>query len=607
MCGIAGLNQNSDSSSVRSISDLNTLGTLFNSMHSNRGPDAKGIYIDQEGKQLLCHTRLSILDLDSRANQPMECKKTGHVISFNGEIYNFSEIKERFFPRHLFQTSSDTEVILEIYKKFGLQYLAHLRGMFAIAIWDNIKKELILIRDPLGIKPLYYLESKDFFAFSSTAKALYESFKMHSSIEEAGLIGFLLTGSVPEPWTIYKNIFSVQKGSYLRIKNGKICEHQRWLDFKNHLLISNNKKLDINSINSATSSSISSHLVSDVPVATFLSAGIDSLAVTSHAKENQKDITGININFSEFRNTPDDELPLAKKASKDLNVSLHSKTIHQKDFLFDLESILSSMDQPSIDGINTWYASKFASELGFKVVLSGVGGDEIFCGYDTFKRAKIFNKLNFLFKSEISLNFIENLIAPVSDSRKKISYVFNYLGSLKHFYFFLRSVFLKEELLHYIDIDLLNLGLDRLNTNFYLNQADYLDENRYKANEIISFLEIDNYMGNQLLRDSDWASMAHSIELRTPLVDIFLFKVLGEQLNFFKNKTGKRILAESPLVKVPSYIVNKPKTGFSFPLSHWLGSINLNTMNSQNQFNLDHLPWQKKWSLHLAKKFVDQI
>ena len=605
MCGIAGINQDTNSSGLFLRDNLISLGNHFNQHHYRRGPDANGIFISDGLQQLMCHTRLSILDLDKRANQPMRSQDTKHVITFNGEIYNFRELKQNYLSNHVFKTTSDTEVILELYKRFGVKFLPKLRGMFAIAIWDESSNELILIRDSLGIKPLYFYESNGFIAFSSTVQSIYNSFISDINIEEAGLVGFLLAGSVPEPWTIYKNIFPVPKGGLIRIKNGKVVEESQWMDFKKYIFEPPSLHLNKKEVINAISQSVKSHLVSDVPVGTFLSAGIDSVAISSHATENQNQIEGININFSEFSNTLDDEYPLAKQAAAEINIDFHSKRITRHEFLSDLDDIFLSMDQPSIDGLNTWYASKFASALNYKVVLSGVGGDELFCGYSTFKRAQLFYKFYFLLNNPLTKNSSRRLISYLfGKSSNKSLYISNYLSSLKDFYAFLRAVFLKEELENIIDQKLLESGLKKLNESNYKNR--FFEENENKDTlKIISALEFEHYLGNQLLRDSDWASMAHSLELRTPLVDLMLIKDVGKYISFFKNKIGKKLLADSPRNRVPKFISQKRKTGFSFPLSHWMSELDLHE-NEQKKLD-DTAPWQKKWALHIAKPYLDKI
>lgn len=602
MCGIAGF-QYSSSSEVVLTERHDRLNEAVHSM-LRRGPDSKGLYESNCHSSYLGHTRLAIQDLDPRSNQPFLSTNKRYSIVFNGEIYNFHELKKSFLTNHHMRTSSDTEVLLELFILLGPSCLSHLRGMFAFAIWDDVKKELFLARDSYGIKPLYFIEESNHFSFASQISALINKRDDLRIIEPAGVVGFYLMGSVPDPWTIYKNIFSLEKGSYLIVRNGKIVSKTLWNNFASNWNSEVNSKNIMNDVSNAVQDSVRSHLIADVPVSVFLSGGIDSSVIASLAADSTK-VTGINISFNEFQGTKDDELPLAKSVAESLNIDFLNKVITKEEFESDFDEIISSMDQPSIDGINTWYASKAANEQGFKVALSGLGGDELFCGYPSFKQLpKIYNfKKNFKsfpFSDEI-LNFSFSL-ASKALNKNKIKYLNKYSDSLSKLYFFKRSNFLPHEVLELIGADIFEEGISKLEESFLGTSNIDLQPKIETLNDIskLSFLESNFYMHNQLLRDSDWASMHHSLELRTPLVDSYLLKSIGKHIPSMPKFPKKQLLASSTNRPLPDFILNKPKTGFSTPLAEW---INSSLENKSWFIQKQHLglSWSKKWAIALMQ------
>jgi asparagine synthase (glutamine-hydrolysing) len=233
-------------------------------------------------------------------------------------------------------------VLLELFILLGPSCLSHLRGMFAFAIWDDVKKELFLARDSYGIKPLYFIEESNHFSFASQISALINKRDDLRVVEPAGVVGFYLMGSVPDPWTIYKNIFSLEKGSYLIVRNGKIVSKTLWNNFASNWNSEVNSKNIINDVSNAVQDSVSSHLIADVPVSVFLSGGIDSSVIASLAADSTK-VTGINISFNEFQGTKDDELPLAKSVAESLNIDFLNKVITKEEFESDFDEIISSI------------------------------------------------------------------------------------------------------------------------------------------------------------------------------------------------------------------------------------------------------------------------
>ncbi|MDB9770458.1 asparagine synthase (glutamine-hydrolyzing) [Gammaproteobacteria bacterium] len=601
MCGISGF-QYSDQSIIDLKERENRLKSTIVAQ-KNRGPDSNGSFISDCNSTFLGHTRLAIQDLDPRANQPFFSSDQRYCIVFNGEIYNFLELKKSFLPNHNFRTSSDTEVLLELFILLGSDCLKHLRGMFAFCVWDKQTQELFLARDPYGIKPLYYFQQNNEFAFASQVSALIKGREELKKIEPAGLVGFYLLGSVPEPWTLYQEIFSLDKGSSIRVKNGAIIEKVQWHDFlsswTNHEALNNSE----DNAYHAVQESIRSHLISDVPVCIFLSGGIDSSVLTSLAAHYNSDVSGINIRFKEFAGTNDDEFQLARLTADSLGIDLHTKTVSKEEFQEDFHMILGSMDQPSIDGINTWYASKAARENGYKVALSGIGGDEIFCGYSSFHQLpRILRAKSILPNTTLVNTILDHSLSLASKALKKtkINFLNNYTDSLSRLYFFKRSNFLPHEILSFLDAEIFEEGMAKLENTLPIHPNNKLDE--LDSLEQLSYLESNFYLCNQLLKDSDWASMHHSLELRTPLVDSILLKSIAPFISSMHKYPNKKLLSSSVFQPLPSAILKKSKTGFSIPLHHWIDdSLDQHNWTHHNQNHLKQLPWSKKWALALME------
>jgi asparagine synthase (glutamine-hydrolysing) len=566
MCGILA----TFSSSTFSQNDANKALLIM----SNRGPDNKGEWRD-EGVYM-GHLRLSILDLDNRSSQPMHSLCERFVIIFNGEIYNYLEIRNDLIAKGIkFRTFSDTEVILELFKLEKEAMLNKLHGMFAFVIWDKQTKTAFAARDPYGIKPLYYSNFKDGLIISSQLKSISAIEIINKEFDYDSEAKFWILGSIPEPNTFYKNIKLLESGNYIWIHNNKIIEQVCWKNIGEiwqnaaNLYISIPKHKVQSIVKKAINESISRHIVSDVPIGVFLSGGIDSgtlVGLLSDAKV--KDITGITIAYKEFENTKQDEVPVAKEIANFYGIKHHIRYITKAEFFSDLPKILISMDQPSIDGINTWFASKAASELGIKVVLSGVGGDELFMGYNTFKQlppiVKFFNLFNniFLFRKFFIL-FFKTYSKISKNSRWNDANLF--LSNISHAWLLKRS----SNSINDLPI-LMNQNFKKINFNSDKLINSITGKRSNNPHLELAQLESMSYLRNQLLRDSDWASMAHSVELRTPFVDFTLLDNLKDVLIFFKDFRNKVLLSNSTSKPLPKSIANRKKTGFAIPVKEWI-------------------------------------
>lgn len=600
MCGIAGIIY---APQVGRDIAINAVESMCNQMYA-RGPDANGVFLDDG--LVLGHRRLSILDLNPRSNQPLTSTKDNLTIIFNGEIYNFRELRSELKGRGIqFHTDSDTEVLLELYSLYGEKFLPKLKGMFAFAIWDRQKKILFLARDAYGIKPLYYSFDGKKFIFASQVKALQASCLVSGKTELAGLAGFYLWGSVPDPWTYIEGIFAIEAGHCLvvSVKDGSISmgSPRLWHDIRTEWSIESlNMSHEIleSQVRVSVTNSIKRHLVSDVPVGVFLSGGIDSAVVAGIASQFNSQIEGITIGFKEYEGSPDDEVPLADEIAKYYGINHHTRIVTREEFLEDLPLIHKAMDQPSIDGINTWFASKAAAERGYKVVLSGIGGDELFAGYPSFQqipRIASFKRYTSFFKNSMGKQMAKEFARY--KNQPKLADFFEFSDSIESLYFLKRGLFLPSELPSILGVESAMIGLERLGNQL----VSYRGPNIVSGTAKVGLLESTQYLRNQLLRDSDWASMAHSLELRAPLVDATLLHEMARYTPQFAGGAGKKMLANSPIRPLLKSIINKPKTGFSVPIGSWIAAgIFGAKAPGVNTFNVEKSAWARKWALKLG-------
>jgi asparagine synthase (glutamine-hydrolysing) len=358
---------------------------------SRRGPDREGRW--QEEGVYLGHRRLAILDLDARAAQPMHSGCGRYVIVFNGEIYNYRSLRADLEARGVaFRTTSDTEVILALFSREGEAMLPRLHGMFAFVIWDCLEQKAFAARDPYGIKPLYVAQVKGGVALASQVKALLATGLVDTAPDPVGQAGFWMLGSVPEPHTWYRDIQSLRAGHCLCVEAGEARRQRCWHDIAKawreaaHASAAALPEAELRArVRAALVESVDRHLVSDVPVGVFLSGGIDSGAVAGLMQERgATSLLGVTIAYDDYAGRNEDEAPAAAQIARHYGIRHHVRRVSQVEFIDDLPRILDAMDQPSIDGINTWYASKAVAEQGLKVVVSGVGGDELFLGYESF-------------------------------------------------------------------------------------------------------------------------------------------------------------------------------------------------------------------------------
>ena len=602
MCGIAGFVLKALEPDVWALEAVRKMTAR---MHV-RGPDAEGLW--SAAGIVLGHRRLAILDLDARSNQPMVSADERYVIVFNGEIYNFHELRCQLEAEGGgFRTTSDTEVLLELFARDGEKMLPRLRGMFAFAIWDTQKQELFMARDPYGIKPLYYTQTQDGLLFASQVKTLMASGAMLADMEPAGLAGFYLWGSIPEPWTLYRGVFSLPAGNWMRVREGKAELPVSWHDIRSHWRGEGKhlSALELQEyVRQAVADSVRAHLVADVPVSVFLSGGIDSAALAGMASGMGAQVEGITIGFEEFIGRHEDEVPVAAAIAAHYGLPHTVHRVSRAEFERDIPLILDAMDQPSIDGVNTWFASKAAAERGYKVVLSGVGGDELFCGYPSFRQIPRSSGLGKMLAAVPGARAL--MSAPCAYLAKrfvkpKLAALPVFMDTLEGVYFLKRSLFLPGELPALMGTDMASEGLARLDGS----PPGMIRSDARDGAAAVGLLESTHYLRQQLLRDSDWASMGHSLELRTPLVDAVLLQTLGTYVSGFADGAGKAMLARSPTKPLPESIINRPKTGFSLPMAQWLSeATHRREWSDLPMLTAVGTPWARRWARIVAEKMT---
>lgn len=552
---------------------------------SRRGPDSEGKW--SEDKVFFGSRRLAIIDLKKRANQPMHSLCSRYVLVFNGAIYNFLELRDYLLAKGIkLKTYSDTEVIIELFALEAEKMLTKLKGMFAFVIWDRVKKKAFAARDPYGIKPLYIGTCKYGLILASQVKTLLSTNLISKEYDFESKSIFKILGFVIEPDTWFKNIKSLKAGNYIWIENGTVTSNIKWHDINKYwdnISLGNqkySKERVYKKVKKSVVESVKRHLVSDVPVGLFLSSGIDSAVLAGLMVENgHKSITAITVSFKDFKNTENDEVIGAKVIAKHFGINHYVYNVSKNDFINDLPEILSAMDQPSIDGVNTWYASKAASKLGLKVVFSGVGGDEIFFGYRLFKQIPFLIKIiDFISQIPGLIKFINLFLILISSIKNNTRWRYILIWGRTVFGAWLlkRSIFISKNL---IDLKNNNNNPKYFINNFFYKKIFSNVSQKPTKNIKLKLAQIESiiYLRNQLLRDSDWASMYHGVELRTPFVDVNLLNNLKDvlfHLQFYKSK----ILLISSLTKkeLPKSIVEKKKIGFEVPVRQWILSLSKN-------------------------------
>lgn len=591
MCGLIVFNP----MGVIDSTDWDALRIGLERMRS-RGPDGERVWDSQHA--LLGHCRLAIIDLDPKSAQPMVSPCGRYRIVFNGEIYNYRELRADLAGSGVnFATESDTEVIVALFAREGERMLPRLRGMFTFAIWDTLTQTGFAARDPYGIKPLYYAQTGEGIWFASQAKALLATGRVPTSSCPKGQSGFWLTGSVPEPYTWFEAIKALPAGHWVRFSQGRLQEEPTcWWNIADDFLAEpQHRSASIqDEVREALLESMRSHLVADVQVGVFLSGGIDSGSLAGMMVElGYRNLHGITVGFREFEGRHENEVPVAGRIAERYGIHHHVRWVTKAEFDADLPRILDAMDQPSIDGVNTWFASKAVAELGLKVVVSGVGGDELFQGYSSFRRVPKMHRIVSAVNSIPCAGAIFSQACRFQAKRSgnpRWTDVPTMGSSLPGAWLLSRGLFSNHEL-----PSLMGQSADAA-----LQPIPWISEGSgsLPADPRLAMAQMESmfYLRNQLLRDSDWASMAHSIELRTPLVDAHLLRRLSPHLFRFRDYPNKSLLFGTVRPVLSEEVTKRTKTGFGVPMDAWLAH---GTSAKAEQ--------SRQWAKRVAANFISEF
>ena len=536
---------------------------------SFRGPDVSHhTYIGKNENIIFGHNRLSIIDLDPRSNQPFMDPKKRYVLAFNGEIYNYLEIRKELLGYN-FQTNSDTEVLLAAWEKWGDSCLSRLNGMFAFAIWDKLNSELFLCRDRLGIKPLYFYQDDSRILFSSEIRALLQTGLVPRKLAKGHLEEYLKYQTVHTPRTMVKGVEMISPGSYLRISDNEIEKTQFWSLSQNRPVSSFNKGKVLKNVSTLLDSSVEMRLLSDVPLGAFLSGGIDSSLIVGIVSER------LNIKIDTFSVTFDEqefsEAKYSNLIAKKFNTNHHEIALNQDDFKQAVPKALLAMDHPSGDGPNSYVVSEAVKNSGLTVALSGLGGDELFAGYPFFKQYLELNQKKYLLSfpkyfRNLVAHFIKLKYQGIKGQKIAETFTLPYFD-VPHTYPINRRALsdkdIKSVLCSYTGEDSL---LHDLNSSFNWQETGNLPELSK-----VSIAEISTYMQNVLLRDTDQMSMAHALEVRVPFLDHRLVEyVMGVSDNFKYPRFAKSLLIDSYEGLLPDEVIHRPKMGFVLPWESWM-------------------------------------
>jgi asparagine synthase (glutamine-hydrolysing) len=606
---------------------------------AHRGPDDSGTILLRETDPCqveigLGSRRLAIIDLSPLGHQPMHDAETGNWIVFNGEIYNFHDVRlelERSGAK--FKSHSDTEVLLKAYAQWGEECLTRFRGMFAFAIWDACRHRMLLARDPMGIKPLYYAQCGSYFLFASEVRTLLGTGLVPRVLNRAGLVNYLAFGSTYDPLTLVEGVRALPPGHTLTWENGNLRQSRYWDLIDEEAAakpfgssFANNGQAAAQ-LQPQLEEAVRLQLVSDVPVGIFLSGGIDSSALVSILSSGGVIPSTFSIVFQEAEFS---EAQHSRAVAKRFHTDHHEIRVSQSDVLTAIPDALCVMDLPTMDGINTYFVSREARKAGVKVALSGLGGDEVFAGYSSFHNvprmerfARFWNHVPRIVRNPLTVAF--SSLASDNDQNRKLVTLARSNGSILHPYFLARMLFTpaQRECLFPLGSQVAKQANASLISN--LQRARPLDPiNR------VSYLESRCYMLNTLLRDADVMSMSQGLEVRVPLIDHQLAKtVLSLPGRCKLIGPPKKLLVEALNGSLPDGIVNRPKRGFTLPFEHWMrqefrseiepvlaskrfGDGPLGGVLDGNQvqrvwsdFLQKKISWSRPWSLYVLQRWCE--
>jgi len=606
---------------------------------AHRGPDDDGVEFisderDERDKRAkrgalrgaltvaFAHRRLSILDLSEAGHQPMRDEATGNWITYNGEVFNFRDVRRELAARGLrFRSESDPEVLLKGFGALGKDAIAGWRGMFAFGFWNDEQRILTLVRDRLGIKPLYYYHDGETFIFASEIRALLATGFVPRRISPAALDSYLACGSVEQPLTIIENVHALLPGHILELKDGRVHTEAYWELRADKQPKVQDERVLIEEIGALLADSVKLRLVSDVPVGVFLSGGIDSSSVVALIRRGANSpVKSFSVCFKEREFS---EAAYAEKVARRYDTDHHSILVTEDEILSRLPRALGAMDQPSIDGVNTFIVSQAAADAGLKVALSGLGGDEVFAGYGFFRAIARDEQLRNQVKAvPMRLRKVAaSAIGAISANNRaaKLSALLRSGHLNEHSVKLHRALFTTEQRRALL---LANgstpLALEEWNDRQTSNCADADPVNQASA------LELGGYLSNTLLRDTDSMSMAHGLEVRVPLID---HKVVEKMLAVpgglkLRRNKPKWMLVDA-VSDLPREIIDRPKQGFELPFKNWLAGAMRDQIESAlwapqltellsipamqevwGNFLKGRITWSRVWSFYVLGEWV---
>lgn len=558
MCGIAGIVD------FRRLAEEQPVLAMCRAME-HRGPDDGGTFVSEDCRCVLGNRRLAIIDLTQSGHMPLQSADGRFCITYNGELYNFTEHRAALERRgRRFRSHTDTEVALALYQEFGPSCVEVMNGMFAFAIWDSAEKTLFLARDRMGIKPLYYHAANGRLVFASEIRALLASELVERRADPEAIAGFLTLGSVPDSHTILEGVRALPPGSYaLIVEDGKV-EVQSYWSHADQLrctpAIGTHEMPD--AVREAVKDAVKRQMVADVPLGLFLSGGVDSsmLAATARAS-GQEHIRSVSISFEEQRF---DESANAREVARRFGLDHAEVSVTAEDVRSALPGCIGAMDQPSIDGVNTYFVSRSARQAGLTVALSGLGADELFGGYATFSAIPrligVLRGLQRVPQLEAGRGMLPK-VPGVPHRVRKLAAWAQSPATVVGAYAAMRGLLAPP------DVMALTGACPSFDPYTYLDSI--MDLHGIEEHCAVSLLEARVYMHNQLLRDTDAMSMAHSLEVRVPYLDATVVTVAA-QCAAALGDGAKRALVEARSLYFPVGEDRGPKQGFTFPFEHWL-------------------------------------
>jgi asparagine synthase (glutamine-hydrolysing) len=562
MCGIAGIATVSPSEALRPAAERMAAAMR------HRGPDSQGVQVFPSC--LLVNARLSIIDLSDRARMPMSSADGQTWITYNGETYNAAELREELVARgHRFQTTSDTEVVLQLYQEYGERFVEKLRGMFAFAIWDAREAKLVLGRDRLGIKPLYVCESGGQLAFASELKTLLASGLSSHQLDPAGLRAYLQLGHIPPPWSAVRGITPLPPGHIGTWKGGEWRTEPYWTltPHSSPPFAADHLAEDLSDV---LVDAMRNHLVSDVPVLIFLSGGTDSACLAALARAaGAQNLSAMTVGFAEDEF---DESPLTRRTAEALGVPLEVVKLEARRVEGDLDHAVWALDEPSVDGLNSYWISKLGAEAGFKVALSGQGGDELFGGYESLAWFERFNKVARWAKPLPAVPFGRLLDQDAFPFRwRKLSYLIGADDPFVAAQLAVKVLFLDRDVRELISPSVSRNGHHaeaRDHLAYWSHQVEKED-----LRERLAFMDIHTHLEPRLLRDLDAMSMAHSIEVRPVFLDHRVVEFLLPVPSSIRMQQKRLLLDAAKRFLPPALLADlesRRKRTFTFPFQRWL-------------------------------------